>query len=217
MLRIYLRAIKGLYRAFVDKIVLEYKKSKWRSLNSHNQTSLGRDFDFGKIKVGNNSYGVLNVHEYGNPKEELIIGNYVSIANDVKFILGGNHQIETFTTFPLKTVFTKKDFHLDAVSKGSIILEDECWIGINVTILSGVRIGKGAIVAAGSVITKDVKPYSIVGGNPSQLIKFRYDKEHIDKLEQISLSEFSKDVIIQNIELFYMPIEDGIDKIFKLR
>jgi len=217
MLRIYLRTFKGLYRAFFDKIALEYKKSKWRNLNTHNQTSLGRDFDFRKIKVGNNSYGVLNVHDYGNSKEELIIGNYVSIANDVKFILGGNHQIATFTTFPLKTVFTKKDIHLDAVSKGAIIIEDECWIGINVTILSGVRIGKGAIVAAGSVITKDVKPYSIVGGNPSKLIKFRYDKEHIDKLEQISLSEFSKDVIIQNIELFYMPIEDVIDKIFKLR
>lgn len=217
MLRIYLRAIKGIYRVFADKIALEYKKSKWRSLNPHNNTSLGRDFDFRKIRVGNESYGVLNVYEYGNPMEELIIGNYVSIANEVRFVLGGNHQIETFTTFPLKTVFTKKDFHLDASSKGIIILEDECWIGMNVTILSGVRIGKGAIVAAGSVITKDVKPYSIVGGNPSKFIKYRYIKEYTDKLEQISLSEFSKDEIIQNIELFYMPIEDVIDAIFKVK
>ena len=103
------------------------------------------------------SYGLLNILSYSPSNERLQIGNYVSIAPNVLFILGGNHQINTITNFPLYSLLISPN-PIDSESKGLIVIEDEVWIGANATILSGVRIAKGAIIAAGSVVTKDVPP-----------------------------------------------------------
>ena len=131
-------------------------------------------------------------------------------------MLGGNHQINTFTSFPLKAKFTKKDYHLDATTNRPIIIEDEVWIGLGVTILSGIRIGRGSIIAAGSVVSKDIPAFTIAGGCPAKVIKNRYSTEIVNKLNQVSLIDISRDDIIKNIDLFYEPIEIGIDKIIKL-
>ncbi|WP_175556816.1 CatB-related O-acetyltransferase [Flavobacterium johnsoniae] len=186
-------------------------------MNEHNFTVLGIDTDLKKIKVGNSSYGMINAYEFGIDNEMLIIGNYVSIARDVSFILGGNHQMNTFTSYPLKAMLTNKDHHYDAVSKGPIIVEDECWLGYGVTVLSGVTIGRGAVIASGSVVTKDVLPYSVVGGNPARNIKDKHNKDSIDKLKTLSLMDIPKNVIIENMELFYEPIEDSFNKILKVK
>lgn len=66
-----------------------------------------------------------------------------------------------------------------------VIIEDGVWVGCNVTILKGVHIGKGSVIAAGSIVTKDVPPYSIVGGNPAKVIKFRFTEEQIKEHERI--------------------------------
>ncbi|KQS93353.1 hypothetical protein ASG21_12500 [Chryseobacterium sp. Leaf394] len=191
-------------------------KSRWRQLNLHNSTVLGFSTDINKITVGNSTYGSLNVYEFGILGEGLFIGNYVSIARNVNFILGGNHKMDTFTSYPLKAMLTFRDFDQDAESKGPIIVEDECWIGFNVTILSGVTIGRGAIIAAGSVVTKDVLPFSIVGGNPAKIIKFKHNEEIISYLKTVSLSDMSEELIIKNIEIFYEPLESSIGKILKI-
>ena len=70
--------------------------------------------------------------------------------------------------------------------KGDIIIGNDVWIGAKSTIMSGVKIGHGAIVAAGAVVTKDVQPYSVVGGNPAKHIKFRFDERQIEKLLEIN-------------------------------
>lgn len=180
----------------------------WRMNNVHNSTSLAltvKNSDM--ITVGNHSYGELNVESYWNTDEKLTIGNFVSIASDVKFILGGNHQINAFTTFPLKTKFVKDAPKDDAQTKGPIIIEDEVWIGCNAIILSGITIGKGAIVAAGSVVTKDVKPYTIVGGNPAKFIASRVSEDLIDDLLKAKiLNEILKETL-ENIDHFYKPLD----------
>ena len=79
------------------------------------------------------------------------------------------------------------------------------WIGANVIILPGVKIGNGAIIAAGAVVTKDVEPYAIVGGVPAKLIKYRFKKEEINQLEEIKWWNWSIEEIERNIELFYRP------------
>lgn len=205
------------------KIILHLKDTKrqidWRLNNKHNLTTLSYKVKNSEIiKVGNESYGEIITESYGNSKESLQIGNYVSIASNVVFILGGNHQINTFTSYPLKSMFLKNSPEDDAQSKGAIIIEDEVWIGSNVIILSGITVGKGAVLAAGSVVTKNVMPFSIVGGNPAKLIKFRLNEDLIEKRNKINLSEISKRDITENIDLFYSKlVENNLQQIINIK
>lgn len=92
-------------------------------------------------------------------------------------------------------------------TKGKIILDDDVWIGDQVLVLSGVHIGKGAIVAAGCVVTKDVPPYAIVGGIPNKIIKYRFSKQIIQKLQGIDYSGID----LSKIDRKYleMPVDDS--------
>ncbi|MEY4538529.1 MAG: hypothetical protein RLZZ306_286 [Bacteroidota bacterium] len=192
-------------------------QKKWKSENTHNYTSVGNNvFPLQNVKVGSYTYGVLNVYSlYIQPSEKLDIGNYVSIAPNVQFLLGANHQTDTITTYPLFSRFVEYD-KIDALSKGEIIIEDEVWLGTNSIIVSGVRIGKGAIIASGSIVTKDVPPYSIYGGNPAKLIKMRFSEDIIKEFLGFSLMDIPTEKIIENIDLFYRKI-NTLEDIRKLK
>lgn len=209
-----IRYIK-LLNLFRSDLLLFYKRSMqkvvWRMQNQHNYTTLSRNVKNAKvIVVGNKSYGTLNVESFENVEEKLTIGNFVSIAPNVYFILGGNHQTSAFTTFPLKAFFFEKYSPWDAATKGPIIVEDEVWIGQNSIVISGVTIGEGAIIATGSVVTKDVKPYSIVGGNPAKFIKWRISEYLIEERKKISVSDISIDQIKDNQNLFYQELNENV-------
>lgn len=192
----------------IKKIVL---KMKWRKINSYNKTRIINLCDITKITVGKNSYGPLEVYSWGNQKEGLEIGSYVSIAQGVKFILGGNHNLETFTTYPFKVMFFNEK--VEAWTKGKIIIKNDVWIGMDAIIMSGVEVGQGAIIAAGSVVTKNVPPYAIVGGNPAKLIKYRFSENLIKKMiefdfEKINSKELKK--LKELKELLYMKLDDRL-------
>ena len=191
---------------------------KFRKNNPHNKIIPIHQFDQSDVTIGKHSYGNLNVRSFNkNAGERLIIGNYVSIAENVQFLMGGNHQMYTATTFPLRATFIKKDTHIDATSKGCIIVEDEVWIGFGVVILSGIRIGKGAIIAAGSIVTKDIPPYSIAGGNPAKVIKYRFNEQIREALIDFNIVDFKESMIITNIDEFYKTLSiDQIEKLKKL-
>lgn len=179
------------YNKLKNEIGLLLFKRKWRNLNNHNEINPVNKFPINLVKVGKYSYGPIIIKTWNNPKEKLEIGNFVSIASGVKFILGGNHEINTISTFPFKVKFFNEKS--EAWSKGPIIVKDDVWIGMDSLILSGVTIGQGAIVAAGSVVTKDVEPYSIVGGNPAKLLKYRHPKEIIDVMVKVDWSKINID------------------------
>jgi len=113
----------------------------------------------------------------------------------VHFILGGNHGCETVSSFP----FLVKHFGepVEAKTKGPIVVGDDVWLGHRSTVLSGVSIGQGAVIAAGAVVTRDVEPYSIVGGNPARHIKFRFSKEIRNKLVTIDFARLSPQKVRQ--------------------
>ncbi|ATA94026.1 CatB-related O-acetyltransferase [Capnocytophaga canimorsus] len=216
-MRTFLRIISFVCVDLKSYLHFVVKKVFWRNKNRHNEVSIGNVKNIDLVEVGIGSYGNLNVHSFENKKEKLIIGNYVSIADNVTFILGGNHQVNTFSTYPIKAKAIEPFSEDDAQTKGAIVVEDEVWIGTNVTILSGVTIGKGAIVAAGSVVTKNVAPFSVVGGNPARFIKNRIDERLISQRQEINLIDIDLDRVVKNIDLFYKELtEDVLREIEKL-
>lgn len=164
----------------LGKIKFKFFQKKYRKLNSHNDTMIMNYCDLSKIIIGKKTYGEINITDFSPLDTKLRIGAYCSIAPGVKFLLGGEHQINSISTFPFKVKCF--GYQREAGSKGDIVLGDDVWIGTNAIICSGVRLGQGCIVAAGAVVTKDVEPYAIVGGNPAKLIKFRFDEECRNKL-----------------------------------
>ena len=97
---------------------------------------------------------------------------------------------------------------LEAISKGDIIIDDDVWIGYGATILSGVHISQGAVVAACAVVTKDVPPYAIVGGVPAKVIKYRFEPEMIEELMKVDYSKLTKEQIEQHIDELYAGLKD---------
>lgn len=135
-------------------------------------------------------------------QDKLIIGKFCQIATGVRFIMNGaNHAMDGFSTYPFK-VFGKSwaDAPLKVVSKGDTVIGNDVWIGNNVTIMQGVKIGDGAIIGTNSLVTKDVEPYTIVGGNPASVIRRRFDDVTIEKLLQIKWWDWPVEKITQNIE-----------------
>ena len=120
---------------------------------------------------------------------------------------GGNHSIDWISTYPFKNrwkIDSLKDCHYQG-SKGDIEIGHDVWIAHGATILSGVKIGHGAVVGAMSVVTKDIPPYAIVGGNPARILKYRFDKQQIAKLLQIEWWGWSEAKIFENNKLFTEP------------
>lgn len=178
---------------------------RWRQQNAHNETWTPTPlFSPECVRVGNGTYGAINV-EMARKDCFLTIGNYCSIANSVTFILSSEHRMDTISTFPFKVKVTK-EAECEGISKGNIVVCDDVWIGFGSTILSGVTIGQGAVIAAGSVVTKDVPPYAIVAGIPARVIKYRFTQELNDELLRIDYSKLQKTQIYKNIDKLYLPL-----------
>lgn len=116
--------------------------------------------------------------------DKLIIGKFCQIATNVKFVMnGGSHQLGGFSSFPFiifQSYWPEVPFMPNR--KKDTLIGNDVWIGYGATIMPGVTIGDGAIIGTKAVVTKDVAPYEIVGGNPAQIIRKRFDEETIDFL-----------------------------------
>lgn len=187
-----------------SKIKLFFFNISWRRKNRENFTNSASVFDITKVKVGKMTYGTLNVYMWGNEKEKLEIGGYVSISPGVKFLLGGNHNLDTFSTYPFKNIFLGEKS--EACSKGKIVVEDDVWIGMDVMILSGLTIGRGAVIAAGSVVTKDIPPYAVAAGNPAKVVKYRFTNEMQTQMNKIDFSKIDYSFVEKNINNLYSPL-----------
>lgn len=147
---------------------------------------------------------LFNYPEFG---DKLIIGKFCSIASGTKFIMGSaNHRLGSVTTYPFN-VFggswqeNTPDHMSQLPFKGDTVIGNDVWIGRESIIMPGVKIGDGAIIAAYSVVTKDVEPYSVVGGNPARFIKKRFNDELIELLLEFKWWDLSPEKLVTVLPL----------------
>ncbi|WP_339865816.1 CatB-related O-acetyltransferase [uncultured Algoriphagus sp.] len=150
------------------------------------------------VTIGYGSYG--GCFSKKNIPSGVTFGNYCSIAPEIR-IFRANHPKENFTSHPFLynpiAGFVKKDM----LDRPSLIVGHDVWIGELAIILPGVKnIGNGAIVGAGSVVTKDVDPYQIVAGNPAKVIGSRFNTKIVSSLEQTQWWNFSKDELLNQVD-----------------
>lgn len=158
------------------------------------------------VIAGRHNYGRVHVFSY-QKGGSISIGNFNSIS-EIVLIMGGNHHLG-ITTYPLKTKFLGFDTSLDNGDLKGIVIGNDCWIGLNSTILDGVTIETGSIIGAGSVITKSTEPYGIYAGNPARKIGVRFSESCIEKLLSLKWWEQPDHKIISNIDSMY---EDDCEK-----
>ena len=129
------------------------------------------------------------------------IGAFCSIAKNVS-IQEYNHKHDSLSTYHLNSnVFNGTGID-DICSKGGIVIGNDVWVGDGSMILSGVSIGNGAVIAARSVVTKNIPPFAIVGGNPAKIIKYRFDPDEIVRIEKMKWWDWPKDKILNNRHIF---------------
>lgn len=149
-------------------------------------------------------------HHYDFIGDKLIIGKFCAIASGVEFIMNGaNHQLNSVTTYPFyimgngwEKVVPKPG---DLPYKGDTIIGNDVWIGQNSVIMPGVKIGNGVVIAANSVVVKDVEDYTIIGGNPATLIKKRFDEELINLLLEIKWWDWEEEKLFNNLDKLANP------------
>lgn len=146
-----------------------------------------------------------NAVVYRWSKTPLIIGKYCSISYGVKFILDdGSHTCNNVSNYPFKSDKIGK--------KKGVVIGNDVWIGLNAVILYGVTIGDGATIAAGAVVTKDVPPYSIVGGVPAKVISKKCTEDEAFAMIRIAWWDWDDDVLSQRMKDFELSISDFIKK-----
>lgn len=174
------------------------------------------------IHIGKYTYGFESTQIYTWSEEvDIKIGRFCSIGAGLKLFCGGNHSTWFVSSYPFGAVF--KEFLKINVEKpivfsnGGITIGNDVWLGRDVTIMSGISIGDGSVVAANSHVVKDIEPYSIYGGNPAKLIRYRFSEETIEMLLNLQWWNY-EDCFIEKIYpiLLEKPNENTYKEIMKI-
>jgi len=187
-----------------------------KNLNSNPNIIIGDYTYYDDLKGPENFFKNVLYH-YPFMGDKLIIGKFCAIATDVKFIMNGaNHKLSGISTYPFsifgegweKVMPPMKDLPY----KGDTVIGNDVWIGYDSLIMPGVHIGDGSVIASRSVVTKDIPPYTVVGGNPCKEIKKRFAEADIKRLLQIAWWDWPADKIMANLELIVSDNIAGLEK-----
>ena len=143
------------------------------------------------------------------PIDQLHIGNFVCFGAECVIMMGGNqlHRADWISTFPFDT----RSF----LPAGDTIIGDGCWIGSRAMIMQGVKLGEGAVVATGAVVTQDVLPYTIVAGVPAKVMKYRFSPQDIEKLLALKLYDLDERQFLKIRELLQTDNIDHLKSFFQ--
>ena len=157
------------------------------------------------------------LHHYDFIGDRLVIGKFCAIAAGVQFIMNGaNHAMTGFSTFPFNIFGEawRKGFDFATIQagfRGDTVVGNDVWIGMDAMLMPGVRIGDGAIVAARSVVAKDVPPYTIVAGNPARTVRQRFDDGTVARLLSIAWWNWPIEKITRNLDAIRGADLDALD------
>lgn len=193
-----------------------------KSVLNHPKITVGDFSYYGGFEKSENYAQLLAPYLFELSLDRLVIGKFVQIAHGVRFITSSaNHAMGGFSTYPFSNfMMDARTTGADIVamfeasgSRGDTVVGNDVWIGMDATILPGVTIGDGAIIGAKSVVTKDVPPYTVVGGNPARELKKRFDDATTEKLLALQWWEWP----VEKIEANIATITGGdIDALMKL-
>ncbi|WP_310962189.1 CatB-related O-acetyltransferase [Nocardioides terrisoli] len=172
---------------------------------SPHRAELNRLIRAGRVEIGEHSrsYAVPTVVTFMHDDTRLTIGDYCSLSADAKIYLGGRHSLTSVTTYPHRILFRMPGAGEDGfpTPTGDTFIGSDVWLCPGAQVLSGVRIGHGAIIGAGSVVTKDVPDFGIVGGNPAKLIRHRFNEEQREALLEIAWWDWPEDEVRRAVPL----------------
>jgi len=180
-----------------------------KTFKSFKKSIAGRNFEkadglrekYPQYDIGRCTYGNPAILTW-NEGAALKIGSFCSIAEGVKILLGGEHRADWATTYPFNVLW-ESGRHIAGhpKTKGDVIIGNDVCIGIEAVILSGVKIGDGAVVGARSVVANDIEPYAIYVGNPARLVRKRFDEKTIQQLLELEWWNFKDEEIEQMLPL----------------
>ncbi|WP_269530271.1 CatB-related O-acetyltransferase [Asaia astilbis] len=214
--------IKGENIKFVGRHVLHGASGPNFYLESQDKDYQPKEFSPTKDKypsktIGTHTYGDIDLID-SNATNDLNIGKFTSIGPNVKVICG-NHNYRFVSNYPFKSIWNDfwkpLDNIEDHIYNGVTTIGNDVWIGHSVFIKGGINISDGAVIAAGSIVTKDVPPYAIVGGSPAKVLKYRFEKEQVSKLMEIKWWEWSDEKVNENLDqIMSENIDFFIEKFF---
>ena len=160
----------------------------------------------GKAYIGHRSYVAKGI-VLKEVLTDVYIGKYCSVAPNVNFDCGYSHCLTNITTYPFNTLMPEKFGYIKShpVSKGDIHIDNDVWIGEGATIMSGVHIESGAVVACNAVVTHDVPAYTVVGGVPARYIKKRFSDAVIKRLLELAWWNWDENKIFANVDILMSP------------
>jgi acetyltransferase-like isoleucine patch superfamily enzyme len=169
--------------------------------------TLAEAADCGRATVGLHTYGEATVNVGRGERASVHIGAYCSIAAGVEFFVGGNHRPDWVSTYPFRVIWGLPDAWTDGHPRPERDIEvgSDVWIGSQAMILPGVRIGDGAVIGARALVTRDVRPYAIVGGVPAREIRRRFDDEQVEKLLALRWWDWPEERIRASVDLLSSP------------
>jgi acetyltransferase-like isoleucine patch superfamily enzyme len=177
---------------------LEKQLQRWR--NPHNLTRVHHAAEAARrgYEIGDYSYGRLQIRSWGEGAK-LTIGRYCSFADSVAIFLGGNHRTDWVSTYPFSDfpeLWPEARGQGSTLStRGDVAIGSDVWVGAGATILSGITVGHGAVIGARAVVTKDVPPYTVIGGNPATVLKLRFDEATIAALLELAWWELPREAV----------------------
>lgn len=177
-------------------------------LEIHRWCKFQKAIQSGMISIGQGTFGQPEIICFPGDRGKVIIGNYCSIASGVKVFVGGNpketHNMNYISTYPFPEIYHWTcDSTIPPQGRSGVTIGHDVWIGVDVLIMHGVTIGDGSVIGARSVVVKDVPPYSIVAGNPCNLLRKRFDDETIELLLKLQWWNWNLEKIKREVNFIY--------------